>query len=371
MKIIVIDNHKKVDRSKFIDLTYSLARDHVNWTPGLRLIDDDLINPSKNPFLQKNNSVFFIVRQNNKTVGRCALFEPGYWPGKPNTSHFGFVDFIDSKEVSGALFNQLKLFAKQKSVNHLIGPLNPNINYSVGVMNRGFDFPNKILMNYNPKYYLTHYKENGFNELKSFSAWDIPKENNIYHKRFRNALIRISENDKIIIRDVDLKNYDYELKIFFKLYNACFENHWGFVAPSWDEFKFIAGDLKWIIKPKLAIIAEYGRLPVGFVLSVPDYNELLYNNKSGKLLPFHWLHIIQNRNKINYTRIMIAGVLPEYRNTGIHLALFEKIATNIISSGYNGGEISWVLDGNSTLEKSIKMMGAKPVKEFKLMEYKF
>ena len=367
MEIEQINIKSKRDRKSFIDLIYKLALHNDNWIPGLRIIDDDLINPDKNPFLKNNNATFFMVKQNDQPLGRCALFESGYLPNEPNTAHFGFVDFVDNSKVTESLFNQLFKLAKQKGINKLVGPFNPNINYSVGVLKSGFELSNKILMNYNPPYYLKHFLNNEFEELKSFKAWEILKESLLYHDRFQIALEKINKNKKLLIRNGNLNKFKDELIIYHQLYIKCFENHWGFVAPSWEEFKFIAADLKWIIQPELAIIAEYNKVPVGFVLCVPNYYELLINNKSGNLLPINWLKMLWNKNKIQSARVMIAGVLPEYRRLGVHLALFQKIASNIETLKFKNAEISWVLSGNSPLEKSIKMMGAKSVKEYLLL----
>lgn len=63
---------------------------------------------------------------------------------------------------------------------------------------------------------------------------------------------------------------------------------------------------------------------------------------------------------------MIAGVLPEYRFHGIHLVLFYNIARNIFELGYEGGEIGWVMEGNTPVENTLRRMGAKRSKTYNL-----
>ena len=63
---------------------------------------------------------------------------------------------------------------------------------------------------------------------------------------------------------------------------------------------------------------------------------------------------------------MIAGVLPEFRYHGIHLVLFHNIARNIFDLGYEGGEIGWVMEGNTPVENTLRRMGAQKSKTYNL-----
>ena len=78
---------------------------------------------------------------NTKPVGRIAGIinhQVNEKTGK-KTARFGFVDFIDSKEVSKALFDAVEKWALSKGMNELNGPLGFTDMDPEGLLIEGFD----------------------------------------------------------------------------------------------------------------------------------------------------------------------------------------------------------------------------------------
>jgi hypothetical protein len=115
------------------------------------------------------------------------------------------------------------------------------------------------------------------------------------------------------------------------------------------------------------VIAELKGKPVGFGLTLPDYNQLLIHNKHGWLLPALF-RILLFRKKINYCRIMILGVVPEYLNSGLGGLLFYETAVRGIARGVVGGEASWVLEDNVRMNKGTEMFQGEIYKTYRLYQ---
>jgi GNAT superfamily N-acetyltransferase len=368
LEIIRINTRLRKDRNAFFKAGYDISKLYKTWHFGLKIILLNLYNPKQNPFLQETEHRFYLVKEKGKLLGRAALFGPGHLPFDNEAATFGFIDFIDNENVSNLIFYYLQKEAKKIGANKLIGPFNPNIHYSLGIQISGFRTDNFFMMDSNPDYYQRHYNKAGLEPFKPFFAWSLYRENYNPDPLFLHVLQKLEKQPNLKFRDLDTKHFDNDLALFYEMYCETFRTHWGFVAPSRKEFDFIAADLRYLLKPKMGVVAEWKGKPVGFVLSAPNLNEWLKKNPAGKIFPFGWINLLRSVKKIKTVRVMIAGVLPEYRNTGIHAVLFYRIAENIFEMGYDGGEISWVMEGNIAVEKTLKHLGAYPEKEYVLYQ---
>ncbi len=356
-------------REAFMKIVFAASATYPNWIPGLRFVQSQLINPAKNPYLKEVRHHFFVAEKQGKAVGRIALFGPGHWQGQPTVATIGFVDFPDDELVYASLFAVAEAKAKALGASRLIGPLNPNIHYDLGVLSKGFDLPNAAFLGYNPVYYTRAFEQQGWAVAKVFQSWKLEKENYKPTGAFARICASVASNPHLKLRYINIKKFDEELALFYTLYCESFSNHWGFTAPGFAEFKFIASDLRYLLKANMGMIAELDGVPVGFVLGVPDVYRLLYKDRSGKLFPFNWFRLLGGVRKLTAMRIMIAGLVPSHHHTGIYAAMFHTFTHNLFyNGGIESGEIGWVMKDNTSMEKTLSYMGARPVKEYTLYQ---
>jgi hypothetical protein len=353
-----IDPTDKKLRKEFVSLPFDLHTAHPHWHPGLRMYYDDLLNPKKNPFWKEQKFELLLARKDGKACGRMGFLYPGYFKEDKNAGVIIMPDFTDDKDVFTALLAEVESRLMEQECSKIIGPLNPNIHYDVGVQFSGFEFSNTAFMGYQPGYYSRFFEASGFISQADFYSWELNKNSFTGSEALKNWEHRLTANPAFKLRKVRLKDYSNELRLFYELYSKSFVDHWAFVAPGFDEFKFIAGDLKYILKEELALIAEWKGQPIGFVLGIPNIYEAIDRKAMGKLTPASVLHLLRHRKKIKTVRVMIAGVLAPYRNIGIHIPLFMQVARNIFSAGYEGGQIAWVMDDNKDMTKILSGMGA-------------
>jgi hypothetical protein len=330
---------------------------------------DNKINPKKNPFLKKHNLRFFqVCDESGNTIAQAGFVAQGYFAEMPKTGMLVLPDFIENQQAFSALMDFLKTEAKKAGCESLLGPFNPNIHYDVGVQFSYFEETNASFMGYQPKYYHQFFEKYGYKTSENFYSWHLSKSTFLPTDSILKLERKISNQSGLCIRPIELKHYSRELKIFHHLYSDCFSDHWAFVPPDFDEFKFIAGDLKYILKDEMALIAEWHGQPIGFVLGIPDVFEVIYKKFKGKLnihsVASLWVHY----KKIKNSRVMIAGVLPEFRHTGAHLPLFLQVARNIFKLGFTGGQIAWVMDNNQAMNRILPQIGAEKKQGYRVYE---
>jgi len=70
-----------------------------------------------------------------------------------------------------------------------------------------------------------------------------------------------------------------------EVYNAAWQDNWGFVPMRDAEVDFMAARLKPLLMEGLIWLAEAGAEPVGFLLALPDYNVALQPLRGRLLTP--------------------------------------------------------------------------------------
>jgi GNAT superfamily N-acetyltransferase len=133
------------------------------------------------------------------------------------------------------------------------------------------------------------------------------------------------------------------------------------------EIQHIADSLKQIIDPDLVFLAEVEGKPVGVSLTVPDANFVL-KRMGGRLFPLGILKALWYQRKIRWIRVLILGVLPEYRNRGLDAVMYYETARQALGKGYRHIEASWILANNVEMNRVLENLGGRRYKTYRVYE---
>jgi hypothetical protein len=356
------------DMRRFIKFQWVPYKNNPVWVPPLLMDRRKMLDRKKNPFFWHSEAEFYLAERDGKVVGRIAaiLNNNHNKQHNENIGFFGYFECIEDQEVAFALFDAAKAWLSAKGVDAIRGPASPSVNDEYGMLIEGFDRSPAILMSYNPPYYPTFTEAYGFKKIKDLYTWYLHKD-----KVFSDKFTRVSEAAKkragLEFRSFSMKDFDRDVKIVHDLYSKGWEANWGDVPLTSAEFDFMAGDLKAIVNPDLVVIAEVKGKPVGFGLTLPDYNMLLKDNKHGWLIPAI-IRMLLFKKRITYARIVMLGVLPEFLNAGIGGVLFYETGRRITRNGMPHGEASWVLEDNVMMNRGAQMMNGEISKKHRLYQ---
>jgi len=368
-------SRSKRDLSRFFDVADRVYRGDPNWVPPLR---DDVakVFSKKNPFFDHAEIQLFVARRGDRDVGRIAATidrSHNDFHGE-KTGFFGFFESIDDREVSGALFQTASGWARERGMETLRGPANPSMNDEAGLLIEGFGKPPVLMMTYNPRYYVDLVEEAGFRKAKDLLAcwFEIGTEPLAHFTRINERFRRRSPD--VIVRKVSKKRLAADLPKIREVYNEAWEQNWGFVPMTPEEMDFMAARLKPLLDENFLFLGEARRAdgslePVAFMLSLPDYNQAI-QPLGGWLLPFGWLKFLLGIRKINRLRVVTLGLKKDYRMRGIQSIMFEEGLRAALKRGFTGCEVSWMLEDNELVLRSVRLWGGRPYKTYRMYDKK-
>lgn len=354
------------DLKDFIELPFTLYKGNSFFIPELKSDTRHLLE--KDPFWQNAKRRLFLALRDKKPVGRIAAIinktHNDYW--KDNIGFFGFFECEDSQETANALIDAAKLWLKEQGFSVLRGPVNPSTNHTCGVLLDNFDKPPVIMMPYNPPYYNALLEGGGLKKAKDLVAFERTDKND-FSPRMERIMERILKNPEIKIRQINLADFDNEVQIVRRIYNASWAQNWGFVPISEDEIKQTAKQLKMIVKKELTSVIEINGEPAGFAISIPDMNHVLKIFR-GTLGPIKILRALWAWKNIKDCRTIMLGVLPEHRKRGLDLLLVKEIVEKGVKRGWNKAELSWLLEDNQGIISLVEEAGCYKTKTYRIYQ---
>ncbi len=135
----------------------------------------------------------------------------------------------------------------------------------------------------------------------------------------------------------DLDAYAFDLQL-------AFDKHWSMIAERED-----TGEV------------------VGMAITVPDLNQVLEKMK-GRLLPLGWWYFLRKGRIIDRVRVGFLGVKPDYQHTGVAAKLYEEHFDAAEARRQKGGEMGWILETNTAMNRGMEAMGGKVVKRYRVYE---
>ena len=359
------------DVLRFLKVSYGIYRDDPNWVAPL-LMDLKKVFTDANPLFEHAVMQLWVATRGGRDVGRMAgIIDRNHnRVSKEPAAFFGFFESVDDADVSRRLFETVTGWTRQAGLSRLLGPMNPTTNDECGLLIEGFDSSPVIMMTYNPRYYVTLVEAAGFKKAKDLLAFhmDLAK---IPMDRLGRIAAKIKQrNPNLVFRPVRRKTLQQDLVKVKEVYNAAWEDNWGFVPMTDAEVDFMAARLKPLLMEGLIWLTEAGTEPVGFLLAMPDYNVALKPLQGRLLTPklLGFLPYVLGWKCPPRTRVITLGVKHAYRSKGLESAMLIEGLKVGIAAGVTESEASWILEDNVIMCRMLEAIGGRVYKTYRLYE---
>ena len=375
-RVIIRPVRNEKDRMQFILFPWRVYADDPYWVPPLISERKEFFDPARNPFYEHADVQLFLAEQDGEVVGTISAhinYRHNEFHGE-KAGFFGFFECIEDYEVAQALLDTACNWVAERGMELIRGPMNFSTNEECGLLVEGFDSRPVVLMTYNPRYYVDFIERAGFTKAKDLYAYIIDTgiiEGNIQNlpRKVLKAAEAARRNPRIVVRNLNMRDFDREVERAWKVYNSAWSKNWGFVPMTRKEFEHMAYGLKPFLDPDLIFAAEADGEPVGVSVTLPDLNIPLHK-MNGRLFPFGWIKFLWYKRKIDTARFFMMGVIEEYRTRGIDAIFYLETAKAMLRKGYVRCEMSWILEDNTMMNRIIRRLGGRVYKVYRIYEKK-
>ena len=349
----------KEDLKAFIEFHYDLYEGNEYDVPNLYSDEVNTLSKDKNAAFDFCVANYYLAIRDNKVVGRVAAIINNKanekWDQK--RVRFGWIDFIEDKEVLEALLKAVEDFGKAHGMNEIVGPLGFTDMDPEGMLTWGFDQLGTMPTIYNYDYYprllesLPGYEvDNKYVEYKLFVPDTVPEKYAKIAEMIQNRYnLRIK---KLTKKDIFEGGYG---KKIFELINSTYKDLYGFSELSEKQIDqyinmyFPFADLSLIT---LVEDASADNKLVGIGITLPSLSEALQKCKKGRLFPFGWFHLLRaiKFHKTKIVDLLLIGVLPEYRMKGVNALIFADLIPRYQAYGFEWGETQVEMETNANVQ---------------------
>jgi len=362
--------NKLKDFKEFYNFPFQIYKNDPFWVPPF-WNEYKAFFKKKNPFWSHADCELFIIRKNNKIIGRNAtIIDYKYCElvGK-KIGYFGFFECINDFKSAEVLFQNAQDWLALKEMKIMRGPINGRVDIGCGFLHTGFESRPSLLSSYSPPYYISFAEKFNMKKVRDQLLYYIDLTKPIPKKLKEKAQQCIASGIKI--RKFNRFRTRKELKWWVDFFLQTFSEHWGYIPASPEEVKTRFGikHLRWFVDSKLFLIAEYNGTPVAFIWSTPDYNQI-FQKMNGHLGPYQILQFLLMKRQINIGKLPLIGIKKDFHNKNIGSYLNYLTLIEMKKRGYIGAEVGWIDEGNASANATISITGARIYKKFRVFDKK-
>jgi GNAT superfamily N-acetyltransferase len=364
------------DRGRFVDLVYRLYANDPHFVPPLRSAMLALISGIKgNPWFEHGRAQFWLALRDGVVVGRISaqvdqlvLKHMG-----AGTGHWGMFECIDDKTVADALLDTAEAWLRAEGMTRAQGPFSLSIWDEPGLLVEGFGQAPTVMMGHHLPYYRGFIEARGYAGIKDLHTWGL-RIDQPFPEIVQRIVAASERNPRLVTRKVNKARFAEEAALILDILNDAWSDNWGFVPLTPAEIAHVGKKLKPIVFEELIRIAEYDGVPVGFMISLPDINELT-RDLGGRLFPFGWAKLLWRLRapKVKTIRVPLMGIRKSLQGHRIaSLMAFQMIEfirrDALPKYGATEGEIGWILDDNGPMRSIADAIDSHVTRTYRVYE---
>ena len=350
----------KKDLKTFIDFHYDLYEGNEYDVPNLFSDEMNTLSKDKNAAFEFCEAEYYLAYKDGKLAGRVAAIinhkANNKW-GKKSV-RFGWIDFIDDREVSKGLLDAVEKYGREKGMEDVVGPLGFTDMDPEGMLVWGFDQLGTMPTIYNYAYYPEHIEAlEGFEVDNKYVEFKIMVPNEVPEKYAKIAMM-IEKRYNLHVRKLTKKDIfqgGMGQKIF-DLINDTYKDLYGYSELSQKQIdqliKSYLGFLDFNLITCIEDWTDGEHKLIGVGITMPSLAHALRKCRRGRLLPFGWFHVLRaiKMHKTNIVDLLLIGILPEYRAKGANALLFADLIPWYQKYGIEWGETQVELETNAGVQ---------------------
>lgn len=369
------------DKRAFFEFPWQLYTNEPNWVPPLLSMRRSLLDKERNPDWKYLEGDYFIAWRGDRILGTIAAFI-NHRHNEANHEHigwFGAFDVYDDQEAGLALLNLAADWVQARGYDAIAGPQTFSTHGDCGVLIDGFIRP-VLMMPYNHPYYACMVEKAGFRKREDLYSFHLSRTQALHmglREQIQQVVDTLTAQNGIVVRPIDRRHLRNEFELFREIYHGAFNDTSGFFPIRDKELDHMVAELGRYFDPDYAFFASIQDEPVGFVMGVPDFNQVLQKAKPRPGVPeaitllralWYW----KMRPTMDWLRVALLGVKTTHRKKGVAVALYSAlIAACLDGKRVEHVDCGWIGENNESMLGIARRVGLERYKTHRLFEKRF
>jgi hypothetical protein len=370
VKIIEIDGSNREAKNHFLRLPFEIYKDVPQWVPPLSIEARRQINRDKNPFFLHSEAQLLLAYDvDHKPIGRLALLDNHNYNEfhQAKTAFFFLFESIENVQVAQALFERGFEWARQRGLNHIMGPKGFTAMDGQGLLIEGYAHRPAFGVPYHLPYYPDLVEAAGFQAQRDLLSGFLDRSIQ-FPERVHLVAEKVARRRGLVITNFTRRSQLRAIVPKIKqLYNAALATMPGNTPLTDAEAQAIANQILWFADPKLIKIVMKDDEPVGFVFSYPDIAAAVQRTQ-GRLFPFGWVQLLLELRRTKWVTLNGAGIVEEQQGLGSIALLFSQIAKDLTASRFEYGDMVQIRSDNDKMLREVEKVGMTFYKRHRLYE---
>ncbi len=284
-----------------------------------------------------------VVLKDKQPTARASIFyNPDLMLNEKQIVCVGSYECINDETVARFLHQEIEIFCRTLDINHIIGPMNGSTweNYRFNYKSEESFFTESV----HPDYYNDFFEMWGMHSAADYFSSKTTALDSIFEGI--EELKAHFANEKVVIRKIDLENYETELENLHSFLSEAFQTN--FLYTPIEKQDFIAKYLEYkpVLNSDFVLLAEDSlRKTIGVIFCIED----LLNQKEKSLI------------------IKTIARHPDKKWRGIGHLMGQQIYTTAHQKGFKSIIHAFMKEGGTSSKPSDVFFG-KPFKKYRLYE---
>lgn len=365
-----VDTGNKSQVKRFVQFPYRLYKGCPAWVPPLHIDAYTQLSPKKHPFYEHSEIAFFLAVRDGRDVGRIAALENKPFNRYHNVreADFYFFDCENDPEAATALFATVFAWAKERSLEAVIGPKGMGPLDGYGILVFGYEQRQTMTMlNYNHAYYPALVEAQGFTKEVDFVSCYLPADSFKIPERVERIARRTMERGHLETKR--FKNKKEMLNWAARIgeaYNKAFVYNWEYYPLTQREIDFVVENIMVVADHRLIKIITYGEEVVGFLFAFPDVSAAL-QRAGGRLFPFGLLDLLLEMKRTKTVAVNGMGILPEFQGHGGNAMLYYEMGRTLLEfNQFSHVEMTQVAETTEQMRADLKNLNGVEYKNHRV-----
>lgn len=351
MPVEIKEVSSRKELKQFVCFPFRLYKNDPHWIPPMIRGEMETLDPGKNPAFEHCDTRFIVAEKEGKIAGRIAgIINHRYneqWNKK--VARFSWLDLVDDREVSDALFRDIEAWARQMGMEQVVGPMGFTTFDHEGLLIHGFNEMPTFAGGYNYPYYQTHLEALGYLREIEYVEYELTVPEEIPEKVVTISKI-VKERYGLRVLETrttrDLLPYAEQI---FQVINAAYRPLFGFTELTEKQIRYFVKKYFSVVKPEFTtVVVDKDDRVLGFQISMPSLSRA-FQKARGRMFPLGWYYLFRGiRNPVRLD-LLLTGILPEYQSKGVNALFMYHLTKSAITHGIRKAE------SNNELEDNVKV----------------